>query len=334
MNLAARYRPQSLEDVVEQKEIKDIIEYSLKNECFKNISLFVGSAGTGKTTTARIVAKILDPNANIIEIDAASNNGVENIRNIIDDSKSMPLVGTKKIYILDECHQLSKGAFDALLKLLEEPPKYFYILFCTTDPQKVPGTILSRVQRYDFKRISQKGITERLKYITEMERVDASEDVLDYIAKIAEGGMRTAISLLDKALDYSKELNSDNIVKALGMSKYDQQFKLLNIILNEDKKEALQFISSIYDQGEELKRFISSFVVFLIDINKALIYFPSCSIPISYKSKISQYEDATEEIRYILKELLRLDYEVKYCQYVKPLMEATIIEIINKLEEE
>ena len=169
-SLAVKYRPKNWEDMTEQEYIKIILENQIKTNTIKNAYLFCGPAGCGKTTSARIFAKeINEGNGTPIEIDAASNNGVDQIRTIIDDAKYKPLETKHKVFIMDECHMLSTGAWNAMLKLLEEPPKTTIFILCTTDPQKIPATILSRVQRYDFQKISYDGIVNRLVYILEQE---------------------------------------------------------------------------------------------------------------------------------------------------------------------
>lgn len=168
--LAVIYRPKKFEDVCEQKNVIGILKNQLESGECKNAYLFCGGAGTGKTTCARIFANELNGGKGVpIEIDGASNNGVENVRGIIEQAKYLPLEGQYKVYIIDECHSLSIGAWNAMLKLLEEPPARTIFIFCTTDVMKVPNTILSRVQRYDFNRISADGIIKRLTYILEQE---------------------------------------------------------------------------------------------------------------------------------------------------------------------
>ena len=168
--LAVKYRPKTFDDVVEQEAIKDILTEQIETNSFKHAYLFCGPAGCGKTTAARIFANDLNKGkGNPIEVDAASNNGVDNIREIIDNAKRKSLDSEYKIYIIDEVHMLSIGAFNAMLKLLEEPPAGTIFIMCTTDPQKIPATILSRVQRYDFSKISTDSITARLVHILENE---------------------------------------------------------------------------------------------------------------------------------------------------------------------
>ena len=169
-SLAVKYRPKTFGDVTEQTEVKLILQQQLESETVKNAYLFVGGAGTGKTTCARIFANEINKGkGNPIEMDAASNSGVDDVRNIIQQAKSKSLNSEYKVFIIDECHAISNTGWQAFLKLIEEPPAKSIFIFCTTDPQKIPKTILSRVQRYDFKRISQSGIVNRLAYILEQE---------------------------------------------------------------------------------------------------------------------------------------------------------------------
>lgn len=169
-SLAVKWRPKDWEDLTEQEYIKIILQNQITTQTIKNAYLFCGPAGCGKTTSARIFANKINDNKGLpIEIDAASNNGVEQVRTIIEDAKFKPLDSNYKIYIMDECHMLSTGAWNAMLKLLEEPPKTTIFILCTTDPQKIPATILSRVQRFDFCKISQQGIIDRLEYILNQE---------------------------------------------------------------------------------------------------------------------------------------------------------------------
>lgn len=168
--LAVKYRPKDWDDVVEQDEIKMILQQQLKTNTVKNAYLFCGGAGTGKTTCARIFANAINKgHGNPIEMDAASNSGVEDVRNISQQARARSIDSEYKIFIIDECHAISNTGWQAFLKLIEEPPAKSIFIFCTTDPQKIPKTILSRVQRYDFRRISQAGIVERLKYILDEE---------------------------------------------------------------------------------------------------------------------------------------------------------------------
>ena len=214
--LATKYRPKAWNDVIEQGSVKVILQNQLETGEHKNAYLFVGSAGCGKTTCARILANELNKGqGNPIELDAASNNGVDDVRNIIQQAQTKSLNSEYKVFIIDECHAISSAGWQAFLKLIEEPPAKSVFIFCTTNPEKIPKTILSRVQRYDFQRISQEGVVQRLLYILRSEEAIASThlvEAVEYIAKIADGGMRDAITLLDKCLAFSKDLTLENVL--------------------------------------------------------------------------------------------------------------------------
>ena len=276
--LANKYRPKTFDDVSEQSAIKTIIENQIANNDLRNAYLFCGGAGTGKTTCARIIANMINEGkGNPIELDAASNNSVDDVRRIITDSKFKSMDSKYKIYIIDECHSLSNAAWQAFLKLLEEPPKFTVFMFCTTDPQKIPGTILSRVQRYNFQRISKNGIIKRLAYIIECENKEGNiisyeNEALDYIAKQAQGGMRDAITTLDKCLAYSKELTLKNVVDVLsaGVTPYDlSEFTLY--LISKNTKSALDCLNKFFMSGIDMGLLVNNYFEFLLNLQKYLV---------------------------------------------------------------
>lgn len=227
----------------------------------------------GKTSLARIIANSVNSNLAPIEIDAASNNGVDNVRDLIVDCQMKPLTGKYKTYIIDECHMLSNSAWNAFLKVLEEPPTNVIFILCTTDPQKIPNTILSRVQRFDLKRIDINGLVSRLDKVLKQEsitntRLSWDRDSLEYIAKVANGGMRTALSYLDKCVGYSENLTSESVSNSLGLDDYANYFKLLNHITDYEDNESINLIETLFESGVDLKQFIKGFTQFLLDINK------------------------------------------------------------------
>ena len=278
--LANKYRPKKFEDVSEQGAIKTIIENQIKSNDIRNAYLFCGGAGTGKTTCARIVAGMINEGqGNPIELDAASNNSVDDVRRIITDSKFKSMDSKYKIYIIDECHSLSNAAWQAMLKLLEEPPKSTVFIFCTTDPQKIPGTILSRVQRYNFQRISKEGIIKRLKFIIDsenaenlMNRIFYEDEAIEYIAKQAQGGMRDAITTLDKCLQYNNNLSLQNVVTVLssGVTPYEL-FDFTLLLLNKDSKKALEMLDSFFMSGIDMSLLLNMYFEFLLNIQKYLV---------------------------------------------------------------
>lgn len=301
--LAVKYRPSTFSDVVEQKAIKDILMDQIKTKTFQHSYLFCGPAGCGKTTAARIFANDINGGkGNPIEVDAASNNGVDNVREIIDGARRKPLDCEYKTYIIDECHMLSTGAWNAMLKLLEEPPATAVFIMCTTDPQKIPATILSRVQRYNFSKISLDSIIRRLAYIVNAENDDifneggpdgayfVEEGALEYIAKLADGGMRDAITMLDKCLSLTDDVTVADAVEALGTVDYTTHFDLLFFMECGNKGEAVRLIEDVYNSGKDLKQFIKQFQYFVLDVCKFLTFkdFKYVNIPAleEYKTKL------------------------------------------------
>lgn len=330
-SLAIKYRPKTWDDVTEQTSTKIILTQQLESGEVKNAYLFCGPAGCGKTTCARIFANDINKGeGNPIELDAASNNGVDDVRSIIQQAKTKSLDSEYKIFIIDECHALSNSAWQAMLKIIEEPPAKSIFIFCTTDPQKIPKTILSRVQRYDFSRISQQGIFDRLYWIVKREEVyqNYEPDALEYIAKIADGGMRDAITLMDKCLAYSKDLTLENAVKALGTVDYDTMIDLSNAIVVKDLTEVVDIIESIYSDGKDLKQFLKQYIQFLLDVVKRSI---GCSWKYITIPKLSEYEKWIDSIKDsnvyldLLNVLMRLNSDIKYSATAKYDIEATIM---------
>lgn len=321
--LATKYRPKSFEEVVSQDIIVKILEEQVKSGTFKRVYLFCGPAGCGKTTLARIMAKELNNGLSLpIEIDAASNNGVENVRNIIEESYKKPIVGNYKVYILDEVHMLSNGAWNALLKLLEEPPKTVVFILCTTDPQKIPNTILSRVQRFDFSRIPYNLILERLKDISEKEGIQTSNEVLEYISKLSRGGLRTAISMLDKVSYMSDPSNVELVSSALNYVSYEDLVELAHSLINGFFGSPIKIVESWYMNGNDIKQAMSEFSNFLVDACKLHI-FKDCEIPESYHEAI--LEEELDDLLTLLDWTQKLLYNLKWESNVLQVVEAEIL---------
>ena len=269
--LAIKYRPQTFEDLTEQSAVVTILTNQIETNTIKHGYLFCGGAGTGKTTSARIFANMINKGAGTpIELDAASNNSVEDIRRLTEDAQTQSIDSEYKVFVIDECHSLSNQAWQAMLKTLEEPPAKAIFIFCTTNPEKIPQTILSRVQRYNFQRISQEGIVTRLEYILTREIstvMPEYKDALEYIAKIADGGMRDGITLMDKCLSFSSDLTVENVIKALGVTDYNTMFDLNNAFFEKDKPKLIKIVSDVYSSGMDLKLFIKTYFEFLLDLN-------------------------------------------------------------------
>jgi DNA polymerase-3 subunit gamma/tau len=287
--LALKYRPQVFEDLIGQEIVADTIINSIKANKVPNAYLFTGIRGVGKTTTARIVAKLLNclngidkickidqcencksiANSNhidVLEMDAASKTGVDDVRDLIDFSRYGPATAKYKIFIIDEVHMLSKQAFNALLKTLEEPPEYLKFIFATTEIKKIPITVISRCQRFDLARVKSDELLQYIKKIKEKENGKASDDALKLIVKISEGSVRDALSLLDRALlslEKNQELDLENAQKIFGHFDKSQLIDIFKLIFLGDEKKVLLKYRSIYDQGIEPKVFLNEFLELL-----------------------------------------------------------------------
>lgn len=329
--LATKYRPRTFKDVVCQDNIKKVLTNQLETGEIKQAYLFCGSAGTGKTTSARIFANdVNEGKGKPIEIDGASNNGVDNIRSIIDDCRMKSLDSKYKVYIIDEVHMLSIGAFNALLKVLEEPPKGVIFILCTTDPHKIPATILSRLQRFDFKRIPQFEIVQRLKYILNEEGNTTYDiEALEYIAKLADGGMRDAIMKLDTVIGYTNNITLQAVLDCLGITNYEHLLKIVQGIINKQADEPIQIIDSIYRDGKDLKLFVKDLNKFVLDL---------CKLNITRKKELTMIPTdimrqcihiATNTSKYDLVDILdgvnNLLDKIKYEQNPKNLIESELI---------
>lgn len=328
-NLAAEYRPKTLDDVTEQSVIMSMVKNICDSKEITNRNfLFIGPAGCGKTTTARIIANAINDNkGEPIEVDAASNSGVDSIRALIDQMRIMPVGSKYKVFIIDECHALSPNAWQALLKTLEEQPAKSVVCLCTTNPEKIPDTILSRVQTFQLSKISLEGIDSRLKYIIEQENnkgagITYDDEAILYIAKLAQGGMRSGISLLDKALSFDKHVTIQNLEKSLGLPNYDDYFDLLNAIAKKDNQKIISIINNVYNSGVNFVKWFDGFFSFITNIVK-FIYLKDIQqtmIPGIYQDKIANYGTAHSALCLKLSnKLVKMNQELKTTQYLQEL---------------
>src|SRR5699024_9267436 len=281
--LYRKWRPRTFDSVIGQESITDTLKNAIKRGKVSHAFLFAGPRGTGKTSCAKIFAKALNCTnlqdgepcnecanciaadqgsmPDIMEIDAASNNGVDEIREIRDKVKYAPTEGKYKVYIIDEVHMLSMGAFNALLKTLEEPPEHVVFILATTELQKVPATIISRTQRYNFKRISKEDLEKRMKYILDQENIKYEDKALAVIAQVADGGMRDALSILDQLLSYEKEsVNYDDALQITGFADRENIEKILLALLNQDTGQALQFTQDELAKGASSKNILDEII--------------------------------------------------------------------------
>ena len=270
---ARKYRPVNFEDVVGQQAITSTLKNAISNNKLAQALLFTGPRGVGKTSCARIVAreinnfKINDDNSyNIFELDAASNNGVEGIRNLIDQTRIPPQTGKYKVYIIDEVHMLSSGAFNAFLKTLEEPPSHCIFILATTEKHKIIPTILSRCQIYNFKRITIDDIVSHLEKICKIEKIEYEDDALKQIASKCDGAMRDALQLFDKVVGINKKITSKMVVENLNSIGFDTFLELVNLINKKDIPNLINTTNSVLDQGISGDLFLSGLSSFFRDI--------------------------------------------------------------------
>ena len=342
--LAVKYRPKSFSDVCEQDAIKQILSEELKSGKLKRCLLFTGPAGCGKTTDARIFAREIESNeSNIVEINCADHTGVDDVRQlVIEASKTKPLVGNYKIFILDEVHMLTVQSQNALLKILEEPPAHCIYIMCTTDPQKILSTILSRAFRYDFQLISHQGIVNRLNYILQQEQQDPNgcgiqswlPEAISMIATASKGHMRDAITLLDKTISYTKNITTEAVEKVLGVTSYEILFSILDSILAKNETVLLQSIDKLTKSGMDLKLFVKNFLQFVLDINKYIILktetnntaITLTTIPPSYESRLVNYNVSHRPaLKSLLHKLLELNSSLRWETNVKPVLETELL---------
>lgn len=331
--LATKYRPREFKDVSSQKSVIQILEKQLQQHDVKNCYLFCGASGCGKTTLARIYANKLNEGVGQpVEIDAASNSGVENVRQIIKSAQERSLQGRYKVYILDECHAFSNAAWQAFLKCIEEPPKYTIFMFCTTDPQKIPATILNRVCRFNLTRIPTEQIKDRLNYICQQEGFTNYSDACDYISKLANGGMRDAIATLDKASSFDTNLSMNNVLSALGNYSYNTFIDLANAFIDCDQAKIFEVVSDYYEQGNDLKLFVDQFLAFMIDVTKYSIFksFDMIKVPVTLKEELDRVvniQDASNYFSYVIDRLLDTKNMIKNDSQIKSTVEIMFLRI-------
>lgn len=354
--LYRKFRPGEFEEVKGQDHIVTTLRNQIRTDRIGHAYLFCGTRGTGKTTIAKILAKAVNcehpvdgspcnqcemcrkineqTSMNVIEIDAASNNGVANIRDIIDEVQYSPTEGRYKVYIIDEVHMLSTGAFNALLKTLEEPPSYVIFILATTEAHKIPITILSRCQRYDFRRISIDTIADRLKELVDRENVEAEDKALRYIAKMADGSMRDALSLLDQCIAFylGQKLTYENALDVLGAVDSGVYSKMFNCVTDYDVIGCLEIIDEMMIQGRDLNQFINEFIWYLRNLmivdssDLGIEMIDASAEQLEGMKEDAQKADVDILIRYI-RILSELSNQIRYATQKRVLLEVTFIKL-------
>ena len=347
------YRPSTFDEVAGQEHIVKTLKNALATGKLAHAYLFAGPRGTGKTTMAKLLAKALNcdqgigcqcnecknckaiidgTHPDVLELDAASNNGVDEIRDLIDKVKYGTILGRYKVYIIDEVHMLSTGAFNALLKTLEEPPEHVIFILATTEPHKILPTILSRCQRYDFTKLSDKDIKNRLKDVLEKEGVAYNEEAIDIIISLADGGMRDDLSILDQVLAYSNnKLDTQDVLDIFALESKDEKLALLNSIVNKDVSDVLARINRYVSLGTDIKRLTDDLLLILKDI---LIYQSSRNI--SCLEVLNEEEAKAffksldiDETMKMIDIIMSAQKDYKNVNSIIPLFEVTILKLIT-----
>lgn len=353
--LYRKFRPTKFSEIVGQEHIKRTLKNQIIFNRVGHAYLFNGGRGTGKTSTAKILARavnclnVVDGEpcneceickaaingslTDIIEMDAASNNSVEDIRSIREAVNFLPTKAKYRVYIIDEVHMLSTGAFNALLKTLEEPPEHVKFILATTEPQKLPATILSRCQRFDFKRISNDDIKKGLKTVCDKSKIEITEDALNLIAVLSEGGMRDALSILERCnQDGAEKINVDRIKELIGIPKLTFINELINTVIDSDVEKALEVINRILENGNDINNLVWELIKYVKDIllykttNKTELY---NEFEIEEIRKISDKLTKQELINLICK-LSEVENEIKLSTQKTIILQAEIIKLCNK----
>ena len=354
--LYRKYRPYTFDDVIGQEHIVRTLKNQINSHRVAHAYLFSGSRGTGKTSIAKIFARAVNcenpingsacgkcescikindsAGINIIEIDAASHNGVDNIREINEEVKYTPAVGRYKVYIIDEVHMLSTGAFNALLKTLEEPPAHVIFILATTDPQKIPVTILSRCQRFDFKRISAKEIEEALIRYMEIEQINIEEKALAYIARLADGGMRDALSILEQSISFyfGEVITLDKVLYLVGAVDSSILFEMIKAISQKDAKEVLSLCEEMNRQGRSIRQFVSDLLEHCRNLLVAKTTDGGCEVldySLEYVEALKSQATliSVNELMRYMKHLSGLEWEMRSSVSPRILLEVALLKL-------